>query len=182
MNMNMKHLKIFENFTINKSIYRNTHYKWLLDFLKNGFIEHEKFISFSFDKDSGRNDFFGSTNIEFDKKMVFEQGAIEVIYDEGFFEYYPEICLYVSGYESSEDYYKQEGYENEKDFYSKNNFENTTLAWKFIIEDYSDEEEIVLKKLIYHPGIINKVVLEEDSPELIKLLLMYDIPYEVKSH
>lgn len=179
----MKHLKIFEEYSINKYIYRNTDHKWLFYFLENGFIEHENFISFSFDVDSGGGgEDFGSTNIEFDKQMVFDQGAIEVIYDEWFFEEYPEISQYVSSYKSSEDYYHQHGYDDEEDFYSKNNLANTTLAWSFIIGDYEKEEEIVSKKLTYQPGIITKVVLEQHYPELINLLMMLEISYEIKSH
>ena len=108
----MKHLKLFEEL-INEDrqagfLFRNTHPNWLIGLLKKGMIKAEKgrFLSFSADSDSGGADDYGSMQVQFNLDEMMRQGIIEIDYTSDFFEDNPEICFYVSGYESEEDYYE----------------------------------------------------------------------------
>lgn len=136
-----------------------------------------KFISLSRDSDSGGMDNFGGKElvIQFDEIKIFNQGAIEIEYDVYFFNEYPDICLYVTGYKGEEDYYQQLGYKNAEEAN-----ENYELSWEQNIEDYSHEEEIVLKKIKYESDLIRFVdILIPAHPILISMLEDNNIPYKL---
>ena len=144
----MKARKIFEQ--SDYVLYRNTSIEWFKTFKQNKVIEGKPFISFSFDSNSGGMDNFGDTQIVFDADKLFSQGAIEIIYEPDFFAEHPDICLYVTGYESEEDYYEQHDDFNN----AEEAWENHELAWEDVIEDYAHEEEVVIKTLTYENGLI----------------------------
>jgi hypothetical protein len=170
----MKHLKPYKLFeedayhaamtSGNKTaVYRNTALKWLMEFLNKGtavpYGDKKRFISFSNKEDSGGADNFGDVRIEFNSKLLYKQGAIEIEYDRDFFEEHPDICTYVTGYKGEEDYYKQNDYEGKEDFEENGQDDQDTLTWETMIEDYENEAEIVIKKLKYIEGLITKVIL-----------------------
>ena len=160
----MKHIKLYEDFNTNsEKIYRNTNIKWLLEFLKKGECDrstNKRFISFSFDQSSGGQDNFGDVHIEFDSNEVFNQGAIAIEYDIDFFEENADISRYVTGYDNEDGYYTDNGYKNWEDYEENGHDDMDTLMWSSVIESYEGEEEIVIKKLEYIPGMITKVVLD----------------------
>ena len=146
---------------VEEKLYRNTSIDWLNDFLKKGitypYINKKRFISFSKEEDSGGADNFGETNIEFNAKELYKQGAIEIEYNVDFFEQNPEICKYVTGYKGEEDYYQQRGYEGKQDFEENGQDDFDTLMWETVIEDFENEAEVVIKKLKYKDGLILSV-------------------------
>jgi len=142
------------------SLWRNTDLNWLRDLVTKRTLTAPKgkFISLSLAEDSGGQDDFGDTCIEFDYDMVFEQGAREVGYDPDFMEQHPDICLYVTGYTGRDEY---------------DAGEDDHLDWETLLEDYAQEEEVVLTKLSYKPGIVKSIYFTEgvgrdrpDNPEL----------------
>jgi len=159
-------------------VYRNTSYKWLFELIKKKSIIPKSFISFSKFEDSGGQDNFGGTRITFDKKLLEKQGLIEVFYERHFFETYPEICLYVTGYRDVDHYYQENDYEDEEDFLFNGREDETTLDWDTYLEDYATEGEFVIKKLKFVPGIIKFVEFTEDKPVDTKLLDKAKIPYD----
>lgn len=165
----------------NNLIFRNTDKNWLYELLNNKIIIPKKFISFSYKKNSGGADNFGETCIVFNHDLLLEQNIIEIIYDEEFFEDNPEICEYVTGFSTKDEYYQQNDYLNEEDFNEKNLIELdcNTLNWETYLDDFSTESELVMKKLIFKPGIILGVKFKEDKPtkELIQLLKKNNIIY-----
>jgi len=181
----MKHLKpykIFEEDAYYSAhqkppLYRNTAMKWLTDFLTKGSAvpfgdAKKRFISFSAKEDSGGADNFGEVNIEFNSKELYKQGAIEIEYDVDFFEEHQDICIYVTGYKNEKDYYQQNDYKDKEDFEENGQDDSDTLMWETMIEDYENEAEIVIKKLKYIKGLINKVTVPKKTSkkdiELIK--------------
>jgi len=96
------------------SVWRTTSQKWLIDFInKHGVIDHGKhFISFSFDSESGDQDKFGGGEIviEFDENKLLRQGEKQnlgaVEYDEFWMEEHPDVCAYVTGYRTKQDYFE----------------------------------------------------------------------------
>lgn len=163
------------------SLFRSSDQVWLIMLLE---LEGQplkpqregKFISLSRDSESGGMDDFGGKEItvEFDENEIFKQGAEEIWYEAEYFNMHPEICIYVTGYEGEEDYYKQKDYTGPEEAN-----ENLDLTWDQYVEDYEHEEEILLKELRYTPGLIKNVVIYKPaSPILIEMLEEFDIPYK----
>lgn len=137
-----------------------------------------RFISLSFDSNSGGQDHFGGKEIiiEFDEKMIFKQGAIEIEYYPEWMEENPKICRYVTGYKNEQDYYEQHDYANAEE--ANANFD---LTWEEYLEDYKTEQEIVMKKIKYVPGLIKNVIFFVKPEEiLIEMLKENDINYEIQ--
>ena len=135
------------------------------------------FISLSRDSDSGGQDDFGGREIviEFDENKIFDQGAEEIWYEPAFFEQFPEISLYVTGYKGEEDYYEQKGYSGPEEAN-----EDMELTWDQYLEGYGHEEEIVMKQLRYVPGLIKFVdVYVPCNPILKDMLEEFDINHEL---
>ena len=174
------HIMSFSRF-LNESnsdekIFRNTAIEWLIQFLNKGeatpYMDDKRFISFSTKEDSGGADDFGDIRVEFDSNELYKQGAIAIEYDPEFFEEYPDICSYVTGFKSEDEYYQNSDYEDAADFEERGQDDSNTLMWSTIIEDYENEAEVVIKKLKYVEGLITKVYLpkniKKEDIELIK--------------
>ncbi len=146
-----------------KVLYRNTSMKWLMDLLKKGsaapYMSKKRFISFSKKEDSGGQDTFGDIRIVFDATKLYAQGAIEIEYDNEFFEEHPDISMYVTSYKGEEDYYKNSGYKGKEDFEENGQDDADTLMWSTLLDDYAEEAEIVLKNLKLEKGLILSVVV-----------------------
>ena len=127
-----------------------------------------KFISLSFDSESGGQDNFGGKEIkiQFDENKILNQGAEEIIYDAYWFNEHPEICLYVTAYKGESDYYEQRGFLGPEEAN-----ENYELTWDQYVEDYSHEAEIVLKKLKYEPGLIKHVYFYVPAHPILIMML-----------
>lgn len=128
-----------------------------------------KYISLSFDSDSGGIDDFGGSEIiiEFNENLIFQQEAIAVDYTPEFMKMFPSICLYITAYESEEDYNKQEN--THEDF-----------TWEEYIKTYEHEEEIVMKKIKYVPGLIKNVIFYVKPTDiLLEMLNENNIRYEL---
>jgi hypothetical protein len=157
---------------VNGSLFRSTDQMWLRIFLDQDKIMYPKnkegFISLSFDTESGSIDSFGGkeVTIEFDQEMIFNQDAIELYYEPEFFEKYPKLCLYITGYEGEEDYYNQKDYKNAEEAIS-----NLDLTWEDVISDFEHEDEVVMTKLKYIPGIIKKVIIYNKLHPILKDML-----------
>lgn len=140
--------------------YRNTSEQWLIDLLSKGNIgpygDDKRFISLSFAEDSGGMDTFGNIRVVIDYNMLLKQHPIEVYYEPEFMEQYPDICMYVTGYDGRFDY-EEEHDEND-------------LSWETTIEDYEHEEEILIKKLTFTEGLIVGVVFESTPSKLAKMM------------
>lgn len=163
-----------------EKIYRNTAIEWLTQFLNKGeatpFMDEKRFISFSTKEDSGGADDFGDIRVEFDSNELYKQGAIAIEYDTEFFEEYPDICAYVTGFKSEDDYYQNSDYEDAADFEERGQDDSNTLMWSTIIEDYENEAEVVIKKLKYVEGLITKVYLPKKiKKEDINLIKKFGI-------
>lgn len=181
----MKHIKTFKLFESNsepEKIYRNTAIQWLTEFLNKGEAtpymdkDDKRFISFSTKEDSGGADDFGDIRIEFDSNELFKQGAIAIEYDTEFFEEYPDICAYVTGFKGEDDYYQNNDYEDAADFEERGQDDMDTLMWSTMIEDYENEAEVVIKKLKYVDGLITKVYLPKNiKKEDIALIKKFGI-------
>lgn len=175
-----RYIKTYESFLNESSseekLYRNTAIEWLTSLLTKGtaipYGDVKRFISFSTREDSGGQDNFGDVQIEFNSNELYKQGAIAIEYDIEFFEEYPDICNYVTGFKSEDEYYKNSDYKNAEDFEENGQDDMNTLMWSSIIEDYENEAEVVIKKLKYVKGLITKVVvpksLKKEDLELIK--------------
>jgi hypothetical protein len=172
------------------SLYRNTDFGWLKEFLKKKVItpygnwlssKKDRFISFSKDENSGSGgdtSEFGSIRIEFDANELYKQGAKDIEYTKEFFEENPNICLYVTAYSSEQEY--NDSIEGRED---------SELSWESVIEDYSQEEEVIMKKLVMKPGLIksvtvwdihemDKATLDEIKSVLSKYKIKFNIPWE----
>lgn len=164
------------------SIWRNTSEEWLQQFLSKGKIKHVDvnkkltFISFSRDSESGGQDIYGDINIEFNEDVIFNQDLIEIYYEPEFMEMYPEICMYITGYDNEQDYYE------DKDLSGKDEaWEEFELDWETHIEDFQGEEEILMKELKFQPNLIKNVKFSKLPEEkTINLLKRYKINYELK--
>ena len=160
------------------SAWRNTSWKWLYELLKKQNIKASKnrFISFSLNKDSGGQDDFGKTKIEFVYNFLLKQGAIEIWYEADFFKMYPDICIYVTGYKNEKSYYEDKGYD---EIPSKEEiWKEHELDWDTYVEDFSNEEEIVIKKLKYVDKLIKHVKFnKKPNKKLLELLDKYSINY-----
>ena len=142
------------------SVWRLATQNWLEKFLDNGgVIDHgDRFISLSYDDDAGGQDNFGGKEvlIEFDEdevlKQLSQQGLEPIEYSPEWFEEYPEIAQYVTGYSSEKDYI--EDHEDEFD-----------IPWESYIEDFSFERELVLKKLKYTSKLIKQVIINKPAKQ-----------------
>lgn len=154
------------------SLFRSSDQNWLRIFLDQDQTiypnREEGYISLSRDSESGSMDDFGGKEltIEFNEEMIFDQGALEIYYEPEFFEQYPKLCLYVTAYKGEEDYYEQKDYENAEDAWN-----NSDLAWEDVINDFEHEEEIVLQKLQFKPGLIKFVVIYNELHPILKMML-----------
>lgn len=168
---------------IKGSVWRKTDQDWLRIFLDQDQIiypaKEDKFISLSYDSESGSQDDFGGAEvtIEFDKNKIMNQGAEPVYYEAEWFEEFPKACIYITGYESEEDYYEQKGYSGPEEAN-----ENMELTWDQYVEDYKNEQEILIKKLRFEPGLIKYVTINTLAcPILIEMLEENKIPYKAKA-
>jgi hypothetical protein len=137
-----------------------------------------KFISLSRDSDSGGQDNFGMKEIaiEFDENKIFQQGAEEIWYEEDYFNENPKISLYVTGYKNENDYYYQNDYSGPEEAN-----QNYDLTWDQVIDSYTHEEEILMKKIYYEKGLINNVIFYSDiNPVLKDMLDEFRISYNFK--
>jgi hypothetical protein len=149
-------------------VFRNTHPNWLKDLLKNGHSQAsgKRFISFSLDIESGGQDDFGDTTIIFDREILDNQGLEEIYYEKDYFEENPEISQYVTGYESEQDYYDGQDFDNAEE--AAEQFE---MDWENTIESYEHEKELVIKRVEYKNGLIEKVIFTFEPDEELKSLL-----------
>jgi hypothetical protein len=161
------------------SLFRSTDQDWLRIFLDQDQIMSPsgpgKYISLSRDSESGGMDTFGGKEavIEFDEDMIFDQDAIEIFYEPEFFEKYPDICMYVTAYKGEQDYYEQNDLSGRDEA-----MESTELTWEDYLEGYEHEEEIVMKRLSYQPGLIKHVdIFTPAHPILIEMLEENNIRY-----
>lgn len=170
---------------VEDSVWRSTSQEWLLAFFKNNmFIDHkEKFISFSFDSESGGQDNFGGKEIviEFDKSIILEQakkqGYGKVYYDEDYFEEHPDVCLYITGYKSKQDYYEDNDVLDDEEAYEKTDM----LTWEMNIETYMHEQEIVMKKLEYKENLIKNIVFHVPAnKQLLNIIKRKNISTKLK--
>lgn len=180
----MKYIPLFKHFlneSYERPLYRTTSIDFLKNLLKNKKIKSKgkHFVSVSFDVNSGGQDNYGDLTIKFDSEILFNQGAIEIYYDDpDFWEENPKITRHVTGYENEEDYYDGIGYENAEE--ANDNYE---LDWDSFCQDFASEEEVVIHEIKYIDGLItgikNKkmkdfISLEEylnlNNPELLKYI------------
>jgi len=85
-----------------------------------------------------------------------------------------DICMYVTSYEGEEDYYESKGFKDAEDAWN-----NGELDWETFIDDYSIEEELIIKKLLFNDDLIKRIeFFETPDISLIKLLIKYNIEYE----
>lgn len=140
--------------------YRNTDEQWLIEFLSKGeikpYMQEKRFISLSFDKDSGEQDNFGDVRVVFDYNTLLKQHPIEIYYEPEFMEQYPDICMYVTGYDGRFDYEEQH--------------DENDLSWETTIEDFQEEEEIVIKKIRFEESLIIAVIFKKEPSKLSKML------------
>lgn len=167
------------------SIWRSASQEWLKEFIDNeGYIDHkDKFISFSFDTESGGQDNFGGREvvIEFDKEIILsqahEQGLGEIEYTSEFMEENPLIALHVLGFENKEDYLDSlddENYPNKEEYGDD--------YWEYNIESYEHEKEIILRELIDEEGLIKNIVFYKPADiNLVNKLKRKGIPYILKA-
>jgi hypothetical protein len=154
--------------------YRMTDIHWLNSFLINNIIFPDKekgnFISFSYD-DYSDIDQFGDIEIVFNIELLGD--IIDVDYPN--IEDDPELCKYVTGYYSEEDYKEGNAYDEE-------------FSWDLFIQTFENEREFVIKdKLEYKEGIILKIIFSKryiKNPKVlqtIKLLKEKKIPYTYRN-
>jgi hypothetical protein len=178
----LKSLNEFVNEAYGIDLWRNTNFKWLLELLKRGKYSSEKgrFISLSNKEDSGGQDDFGGTRIQFNAEELYKQGAIEIEYDRYFFDKHSDICRYVTGYDSEDDYYQDHDYKDADDFNKNGNDDLDTLSWESMLEDYENEDEIVIKEIKFNDNLIKNVTFTKDKPNkaLLELLDKYKIHYD----
>jgi hypothetical protein len=161
------------------SVFRSTDQNWLRIFLDQDQIIHAKpgrFISLSYDSDSGGMDNFGGKEvvIEFNEEKIMQQEANPIYYEPEWFDKYKEACMYVLAYKGEKDYYEQKGYAGPEEAER-----NMDFTWEQIIEDYEHEQEILMKKIKFVPGIIkNILIINKPHPILIEMLEENNIPYE----
>jgi hypothetical protein len=170
--------------------YRKTEISWLIKLLTEGEIfpsPQYNFVSFSFSKLEGLSLMsfegvpileYGDVQIEFDLAMLQRQGAKPVDYDaieSGGAKL--EIVEHVTGagFEDEDDYYLEFDLEDADDARAKGE-----PTWEEYIDPFRQEEEIIMKKLTYEPGIIKKVILPKIylNPRIKDLLDRHYIPYE----
>lgn len=179
-------IKLFkESIKHNDKLYRNTTQQWLINLLTNGKIktEDKDWISLSQDPMSGGSDFYDNCHIIFNGKMIYNQGGIEIDYqDPSFFEYNSSIAKHVTGFRSAEEYYDNNGYSGPEEAN-----ENFDLTWEDQCKSYSNEQEVVIEEIIYQPGLIlNVEIMNHDikkdhefiEPILENLLIKYKINYK----
>ncbi len=178
------HLKEYYEYTFvneslehNKSLYRNTSQQWLINLLTNGFIktENKEWISISQDPNSGGQDNYGNCHIVFNEEMIYNQGAIEIDYEDmNFWRQFPSICKHVTGFSTEEEYYNNSGYSGPEEANA-----NHELTWEQNFDSYSGEEEVVISEIKYVPGLIQMIKIKNESlkPELKLLLLKYKIKH-----
>lgn len=177
----MKNVKLFEEFHQKPDVlFRNTDFGWLKDFLKKGSAvptDEKEFISFSKDENSGMgdNDVFGNIRIDFDAAMLNKQGGQEIEYSEAYFKKHPNICLYVTDYNSENDYDKW-----------VNSLLNPKkeLSWPEFLKSFSNEKEVIFTKVVMKPELIKKVTVwdakqRKDLPEIKALCKKYKINVEI---
>jgi hypothetical protein len=176
--------RINESLTDEKSVWRSASQEWLKEFIDNeGFIDHkDKFISFSFDPESGGQDSFGGEEIviEFDKDLLLAQARSqelgEVEYDPYYMEQHPDVALYVLGHDSEKSYYASIGVKNQKEAW-----ESVEMDWDGYIESFEHEQEIVMRKLSDEEGLIKEIVFNKPADlSLVNRLRRKGIPYRLK--
>lgn len=181
---NLKPSNVHESLDESRYVYRSTSQKWLSQFIdQHGFIDHKhKFISFSFDPNSGGQDNFGGREvvIEFNRDIILrqaeEQGYGKVYYDEDWMEEHSDVCMHITGYKSKKDYYQDNEVLDDEEAYNKTDM----LTWEMMLDDFSNEEEIVLKKLQDEEGLINQVIFHEPANNsLVNKLKRKNIPYKL---
>lgn len=176
--------RVNESAGSDQSVWRSASQAWLKEFIDNeGFIDHkDKFISFSFDPESGGQDNFGGEEvvIEFDKDILLAearlQGLGEVEYDPYYMEQHPDVALYVLGHDSEESYYDSIGVKNQEEAW-----ESVEMDWEGYIESFEHEQEIVMRTLSDEDGLIKEIVFNKPADiSLINRLRRKGIPYRLK--
>ena len=172
---------------ISGSVWRSARQKWLEDLITNhGIIDHgDNYISLSFDSNSGGQDNFGGgeVTIEFDEKMILRQGEQqdlgEVGYNDWWMEEHPDVCRYVTGYETKEDYF--DTLDPDETPTGNTDWEWREAGWEMTIDSYEHEKEIVLKKLVDQEGLIKNVTFNVPADiSLINKLKRRRTHYELK--
>ena len=134
-----------ENLQHNKELYRSTSQHWLITLLTNGSIRHDgdyphstkEWIALSQDYNSGGQDHYGNCHITFNEEMLYQQGAIEIDYEDiEFWNQFPTIAKHVSGTSNADEYYKDRGYSGPEEAH-----QNHDLTWEQNLEGYYEEEE-----------------------------------------
>ena len=169
---------------IEGSVFRLASQDWLKEFIDNhGFISHgDRFISFSFDSESGGQDAFGGAEIkiELNKESILrqgeEQGLGPIEYDEFWMKQHPKICLSVTGHRSKTSYYQTITVKNDKEAW-----ESQEMTWESYLESFEAEQEIVLHKLKDEIGLIKNVTFNAPADAgLVNKLNRKNIPYQLK--
>jgi hypothetical protein len=173
-----------ESLTNEKSVWRSASQEWLKQFIdKGGVIDHgDRFISFSFDPESGGQDNFGGSEIiiEFNEKKLLRQGEKqglgEVRYTAEWMEEHPDVCGYITGYKTQEEYLEDRS--DDDNFPDAKQWKDE--YWEANIEDYEQEQEIVLKQLKDEEGLIKEIVFNKPADiSLINKLKRRGIPYRM---
>ncbi len=176
--------RVNESAGSDQSVWRSASQEWLKQFIDNeGFIDHkDKFISFSFDPDSGGQDSFGGEEviIEFDKDILLAEARLqdlgEIEYDPYYMEQHPDVALYVLGHNSEESYYDSIGVKNQEEAW-----ESVEMDWEGYIESFEHEKEIVMKSLSNEEGLIKEIVFNKPADiSLVNRLRRNGIPYRLK--
>lgn len=142
-------------------VYRSTSPQFIISWIKNGKLERPgRFFSFSWNASSGGQDNFGPCRMTLDlNELKKHNEVIEIHYDEVFFAQHPNICMYVTGYRSEEDYYDQMSGRDEVE----------VLDWETCLEDFNAEEELVVPEtLVYSEGVITDVRCTDEVPDSVK--------------
>lgn len=161
----MRLLPTYEQYRLDQNtIYRSTSAEFIINWIKQGtLVRPDRFFSFSFHPDSGTSDDFGPCQMVCNRDAIErENELIEVYYDPDFFESHPEICEYVTGYKSEQDYYANQEGRDELD----------VLDWETYLEDYSEEQELVVpEKLVYNPDMIREINCSESASDDLQIEL-----------
>jgi hypothetical protein len=164
--------------------YRLVWDKWLETLLTDGSVtvhRADEFFSFSFTDRLVRGAEFGDIKIVFDLTKLRAQGITPIDYDaiaSGIAD--PAIIEHVTGY-TEEDYYDDLGVSGASEALA---IEEPT--WQQYLQSRVEalayeENEFLMKKVTYEPGLILHVILPQNKPflHLKKLLRGHGIPYEI---
>jgi hypothetical protein len=175
--------RVNESADSEKSVWRSASQNWLKEFIDNeGYIDHkDRFISFSFDPESGGMDNFGGEEvvIEFDQDIILSQahsqGLGEIEYDLCYMEDHPEVAKYILGFGTKQEYFDNND-EIEDDWDNKDDY------WESYIESFEHEKEIVMKTLSDEEGLIKGIVFNKPADiSLVNRLRRKGIPYRIKA-